>query len=132
MSSTSSLRAAEDLRRATEAHRSAIEAQPPYMAASLQDALGQKLVAYIVNVTDPKTVTRWAEEERKPTSDNESRLRIAFYVFQLLNELESSHTVRAWFAGLNPLLGDESPATALREGRHQETVAAATAFVSDG
>jgi hypothetical protein len=132
MPTSTSPRATEDLRRAAEAHRSAIKAQPAYMAASLQDALGQKLVAYIVNVSDPKTVTRWATEERKPTGDNETRLRTAFYVFQLLNELESSHTVRAWFAGLNPLLGDESPAIALQEGRAQEVVAAAKAFVSDG
>jgi hypothetical protein len=119
-------------RRVSEAHRSATEAQPAYMAASLQDALGQKLVAFLVNVSDPKTVARWAREERSPSTENETRLRAAFYIFQLLNELESSHTVRAWFMGLNPLLGDESPASALREGRLRETMAAAKAFVFEG
>jgi hypothetical protein len=102
------------------------------MAASLQDALGQKLVAYIIGVSDPKTIGRWARDERSPTSENENSLRTAFYIFQFLNELESSYTVRAWFAGLNPLLGDESPASAIREGRLKETVAAAKAFVSEG
>jgi hypothetical protein len=116
----------------SEAHRSATEAQPAYMAASLQDALGQRLVAYIVNVGDPKTVARWAREDRSPSAENEERLRAAFYIFQLLNELESSHTVRAWFAGLNPLLGDESPASVLREGRMKEAAAAAKAFAFDG
>src|SRR2546421_4545770 len=117
MPTTTSRRAIEDSQRAEAAHRSATEAQPSYMAASLQDVLGQKLVAYTVKVSDPKTVGRWASQEREPRSENEDRLRTAFYVFQLLNELESSHTVRAWFAGLNPLLGDTSPATALREGQ---------------
>jgi hypothetical protein len=126
------LPATEEMRRAAEAHRSSVEAEPAYMAASLQDALGLKLVAYMVKVGDPKTVARWASDDRKPRPENEDRLRTAFYVFQLLNELESSHTVRAWFAGLNPLLDDVSPATALRDGLLKETVAAAKAFVSDG
>lgn len=118
--------------RAREAHRSAVEASPSYMAAFLQDTLGLKLLSYIVMVRSPKTVARWASEDRNPKPENEERLRTAFYVFQLLNELESSYTVRAWFAGLNPLLGEESPAAALRDGRFKETVEAAKAFVSDG
>lgn len=128
----SNLPLATELQRDAEAHRSATEAQPSYMAAALQDALGQKLVAYIVGISDSKTVGRWARGVREPTPDNEKRLRTAFYIFQLLNELESSYTVRAWFAGLNPLLDDESPAAYLRKGRLKETAAAAKAYVSEG
>src|SRR4051794_3007582 len=106
--------------RARSAHRSAVETTPQFIASYLSDALGVRLLAYTVNVSDPKTVTRWAKAEREPTADHEARLRNAFYVFQLLsNDLESAHTVRAWFGGLNPLLGEESPATALREGQFQ-------------
>jgi len=40
--------------------------------------------------------------------------------------------VKAWFIGLNPQLGDVSPAEALREGRLMETVSAARAFTVGG
>lgn len=102
------------------------------MARFLQDALGQKLVAYIANVSGPRTVARWVANERNPGTNAEERLSVAFYIFRLLRDVESSHVVRAWFAGLNPLLDETAPATVIREGRFQEAVAAAKAFVSDG
>jgi hypothetical protein len=102
------------------------------MARFLQDALGQKLVAYIANVSGPRTVARWVTSERKPSSGAEQRLGVAFYIFRLLSDVESSHVVRSWFAGLNPLLGDTAPATVIREGRFQDAIAAANAFASDG
>jgi hypothetical protein len=118
--------------RTRQAHRKSVESSPCDMAAYLQEALGQKLVAYTVGVGDPKTIGRWAANERAPRSENEERLRATFYIFRLLSEVESSHTIRAWFAGLNPLLGEEAPATAVREGRLREAVAAAKAFISEG
>jgi hypothetical protein len=117
---------------AKQAHRQTVESTPDDMASFLQDALGQKLVAYIANVSAPRTVARWVANERKPGSDAEERLSAAFYIFRLLTTVESSHVVRAWFAGLNPLLDDTSPATVIREGRFREAAAAAKAFVSDG
>ena len=116
----------------TQAHRTSVESSNCDMAAFLQEALGQKLVAYTVGVSDAKTVGRWAANERTPRGENEERLRAAFYIFRLLSDVEGSHTIRAWFAGLNPLLGEEAPATAVREGRLREAVAAAKAFISDG
>jgi len=102
------------------------------MARFLQDALGQKLVAYIADVSGPRTVARWVANERKPGAGAEERLSAAFYIFRLLSEVESSYVVRAWFAGRNPLLDDVAPATVIREGRMQDAIAAARAFVSDG
>jgi hypothetical protein len=59
------------------------------------------------------------------------RVAAAFQIFRLIGEGESSHVVRGWFAGLNPLLDDESPATVIREGRFREAMAAARAFISN-
>jgi hypothetical protein len=115
-----------------QAHRQTVESTPDDMARFLQDALGQKLVAYIANVSGPRTVARWVTSERKPSSGAEQRLGVAFYIFRLLSDVESSHVVRSWFAGLNPLLGDTAPATVIREGRFQDAIAAANAFASDG
>lgn len=114
------------------AHRQTVESSPADMARFLQETLGQKLVAYIANVSAPRTVSRWMANERKPGRESEERLSAAFYIFRLLGEVESSHVIRAWFAGLNPLLDDMAPATLIREGRTREAVAAAKAFVSDG
>jgi hypothetical protein len=115
-----------------QAHRQTVESTPDDMARFLQDALGQKLVAYIANVSGPRTVARWVASERKPNSGAEQRLGVAFYIFRLLSDVESSHVVRSWFAGLNPLLGDTAPATVIREGRFKDAIAAANAFASDG
>lgn len=117
---------------AEDAHRKAVEAAPAQVAAYLQDALGQKLVAYLAGVSDPKAVGRWASEDRNPRSDTEERLRAAFQIFQLLLTAEAPQTIRAWFMGLNPQLDDESPARAIREGRMQEAWVAAKAFLAGG
>jgi hypothetical protein len=123
--------ATKDLSAAKQAHRQTVESSPGDMARFLQDALGQKLLAYITNVSGPRTVARWVSDERKPGPEAERRLRAAFYIFRLLSEVESSYVVRSWFAGLNPLLDEVAPATVIREGSMQEALAAAKAFVSD-
>jgi hypothetical protein len=116
----------------TEAHRTTVESSVADIAAFLQDVLGQKLVAYLVGVQDPKTIGRWAKGTLPQDSDSEARLRGAYQVFRLLMTQESPHTVRAWFVGLNPQLDDESPATAIGEGRMKDVMVAAKAFLAGG
>jgi hypothetical protein len=117
----------------TDTHRTAVASSIADIAAFLQDALGQKLVAFMVEVEDPKTVGRWASGKRSPQDlDVERRLRDAHQIFRLLLTKESPYTVRAWFVGLNPQLGDESPATAIREGRTRDVLVAAKAFLAGG
>ena len=47
---------------------------------------------------------------------DEHRLRVAYEVAALLVKRDSPETAQAWFQGLNPELGDQSPARLLREG----------------
>ena len=115
-----------------EAHRTTVESSMADVAAFLQDALGQKLVAYMANISDPKAVGRWASGERKTRPETERRLRDAQYIFRLLVTKESPYTVRAWFVGLNPQLDDESPATVIRDGRTRDALVAAKAFLAGG
>jgi hypothetical protein len=115
-----------------EAHRTTVESSMADVAAFLQDALGQKLVAYMAGVSDPKAVGRWASGDRNPRAETERRLRDAQYIFHLLVTKESPYTVRAWFVGLNPQLDDESPASAIREGRTRDALVAAKAFLAGG
>lgn len=116
--------------REKDAHREAVSMSIADVTKYLQDAFGQKLVAYLTDTKDAKNVGRWSRGEQAPRKDAEDRLRIAYQVFHLLQEKDSSHTVRAWFVGLNPQLGDESPATAIREGRHRDVLIAAKAFLA--
>jgi hypothetical protein len=115
-----------------QAHRKAVESTIGEVVKYLQEVLGQKLVAYIAGVSEPRTVSRWASGERTPRGDHEQRVRCAYQIFQLLLAEEAPHTVRAWFLGLNPQLDDESPADAIRKGMFREVVVAAKSFLAGG
>src|ERR1700704_5455430 len=115
-----------------EAHRKAVESTVQDVVGYLQEVLGQKLVAYIAGVSEPRTVGRWAAGERAPRADHEQRLRCAYQTFQLLLAEEAPPTVRAWFLGLNPQLEDESPAESIRKGAFRDVLVAAKAFLAGG
>src|SRR4029079_11326758 len=85
-------------------------------------------------VGDARTVSRWASSEVTEIRDiwMEQRLRTAYEIAQLLLTYDAVQTVKAWFIGLNPQLGDVSPAEALRDGRLKETLSAARAFTVGG
>jgi hypothetical protein len=113
------------------AHRRSVQVSVAEAARSLQDLLTRRLTAYIVNVKDGKSITRWINGEVKVIRpESEVRLRTAYEIQALLSRYESPQTIRAWFIGLNPDLGDVSPAEAIHEGRLQEALAAAREFVA--
>ena len=118
--------------RSAQAHKRAVTFTIEDIARFLQENLGQKLVAYIAGVRDPKTVSKWIGGTQAPRPEADERLRAAFQIFHLLQNEESPHTVRAWFVGMNPQLDDESPAQALREGRQRDALVAAKAYVAGG
>ncbi len=93
-----------------EAHDRTVRASTAQMAAFLQDLVGQQLTALMTGVADPKAVGKWARGERTPRGDVARRLRDAYHVATLLTLGESDQTARAWLMGMNPLLGDRSPA----------------------
>jgi len=115
-----------------EAHRQTTESTTQQITRFLEEVLGRKLVAALAGVQDPKAVGRWAEGARSPRPAAEERLRVAYQVFRLLLAEESKYTIRAWFIGLNPQLNDESPLLAINEGRFQEVMVAAKAYVAGG
>lgn len=118
--------------RARQAHQKAVSFDIADIARFLQETLGQKLVAHIAGVADPKTVGHWARGEQTPRDEADTRLRAAFQVFHLLQGEESPHTVRAWFVGLNPQLDDETPVDAIRDGRAKDVLVAAKAYIAGG
>lgn len=118
----------------TEEHRAHAQAHrlPIAIVASyLQETLGQRLTAVIAEVSDAKAVGKWAKGQRTPQPDMERRLRDAFQITQLLVRTESSETVRAWFTGMNPDLGDRAPALVIAEDPVR-VLHAARAFLANG
>lgn len=120
-----------------QAHDSAIRAPFHVVTRELIDILGARLVAYIAKVSETRAVHEWGARGRGPKDGRVApRLRLALQVASLIAQHDSREVAQAWFQGLNPQLGDRSPARLLREGDLSEVgpaiVGAARAFVIGG
>ena len=119
---------------ATELHRKAMNADLKTMASTLVDVMGRAIVAGIVGIRNPKTISRWASGEVTSVRDrySEERLIAAYQVTSLLQEHYGKDTIRSFMLGMNPVLNDESPAIALREGDFKGAINAARNFLAGG
>ena len=89
----------------------------PFVLAELRDLLSERLVAYLAGATETRVVNDWASGVRSICNPQvEARLRYALQVASMLAEYDDPPVVQAWFVGLNPQLGNRSPARMLREG----------------
>src|SRR5881398_2614116 len=113
------------------AHTRAMRASVPEIATSLQEVLGQRLTAVVAGVNDAKAVGQWARGTRAPHPDAERRLRDAYQVVDLLLAHDRPETIRTWFGGMNPHLGDRAPAL-LIDTEPEHVLQAARAFVANG
>ena len=114
------------------AHRSAVQVGTTSIIEFLAENLGTALVGLIAGV-DVKTVQRWMRQpDRQARDASERRVRAAYQAFQELLPIEASATIRAWFMGMNPQLGDRSPAEVIAEDRYKDVLAAARSFASGG
>ena len=113
------------------AHQETVRTSTRDLAAALQGLFGQRIVAFMAGVEDPKAVGRWARGERTPRDETEQRLRAAYQITQLLTLADSAETARAWFIGMNPHFADRAPFAILGEDPTQapRVLAAAKAFV---
>lgn len=116
-----------------QAYNDSIRRPVSRIVDELRQALGARLVAYIADVTETRTVREWAETGRRPTPATEERLRLAHRVTTLIGRSEGPAVAPTWFQGMNPYLDDRSPARVLHEDHTEEAasrvLAAATAFV---
>lgn len=111
------------------AHGQAVRAAWAEIVSTLSTHLGNVVVAEMAGVT-PETVSRWSDPGHKsaPKPASERRLRDAYAIFSDLTRVDSTHTVRAWFLGSNPYLGEASPAEQLAADDFKSVLAAARAF----
>lgn len=95
--------------------------------AALKALLRPKLMSLAL-VADPVSVDRWIADEARPRLEQQQRIRTAFQIVELLKPVEADPTIRAWFMGANPQLGDRSSAESIAESELGAVLAAARAF----
>lgn len=59
------------------------------------------------------------------TDPDDPRIAFAWKVFQIIEAVDGADVAGAWFLGANPMLGDDSVSSAIREQRFKEVEAAA-------
>jgi hypothetical protein len=84
------------------------------VARYLQEELGQKTVAYLAGIRDPKMVGRWAAAKNAPAEMTQLRLRAAYELTKTLVAAYDAETAKAWLFGSNSRLDDEAPAYVIR------------------
>jgi hypothetical protein len=119
------------------AHDEVMRMDMPVVVKELRELLGARLVAFIAGVQETRAVHKWADGERQFKSNEViRRLQLTYQVAKLVTSRDRPAVAQSWFQGLNPKLGDRSPARLLRDGDLDETgprvLAAARAFAAVG
>lgn len=119
------------------AHDEAMRLGTQDLARELRDLLGARLVALLAGVRETRAVHEWAAGHREIKSlQTAARLRVAYQAARVITARDRAEVAQAWFQGLNPNLGDRSPARVLRDGDLEEVgpdvLAAARAFAGVG
>lgn len=104
----------------------------PSVVQYLIENLGARLTAFIASTEEACLDEKWLSDKAAAEANAERKLRAAFEIFQMVQAVESPHTVRAWFIGMNPQLEQLSPAEAIEAGQIREAKAAARAFITGG
>src|ERR1700677_762410 len=91
---------------ATTPYAQAITTPCAAIAGELQQALGQRLVAYVARIGASKNVGRWANGTDPRQHEMQSRVRSLYRVVLLLRPVLSDEGIRAWLLSANPELRD--------------------------
>lgn len=101
------------------------------LAAALQQVLGQKLLAYALGDRHPKTIGRYARDERLPDDATVAVLVDLYTIVGILEQGMRRETIRTWMLGSNPRLRGKAPIVVFHEGNAAKVKGAAKAFVAD-
>lgn len=105
---------------------------PHDIARVLVAGLGPTLVAAMTGSKDRKLPAKWAKADGpSPRPEFLNRLQFGHRAWSTLVQNENEHVARAWFIGGNPLLGEATPLTAIREDRSAEVMRAVDAFLNN-
>jgi hypothetical protein len=112
------------------AHAQVRDQDAQALASSLQEALGQKLVAFALGDRHPKTIGRYARGEREPDDEVYGRLVNLFIVVEILKTGMREAAVKSWMLGANPRLRGKAPIEAFHDNKGERVRDAAQFFVS--
>lgn len=108
----------------------------PVVLKELSQIVGVKLVTYVSGVGETRAVKEWMDGSRSPKQDVEPKLRLTLQLAETIAAHDNAGVARAWLQGLNPHLGDRSPARLLRDGDYEEVgpqiTAALRSFIVGG
>lgn len=80
------------------------------VAAYMQEAVGQRVVASIAGLGDARQVGRYARQDGpEPHGAVDRRLREGYKVVRMLVDAYDEKTARAWLFGTNTRLDDRAP-----------------------
>ncbi|RFA16301.1 hypothetical protein B7R21_02685 [Subtercola boreus] len=115
----------------TGQHASTARMDSHQIAAEMVGALGPTLVAAMTGSKDRKLPSKWARPDGPtPSTDFLRRLQFGHRTWKRIEGEEGAHVARQWFIGGNPLLGEVTPLTAIREDRLREVSVALDGFLS--
>lgn len=99
----------------------AAQQTPNALAAYLQDALGQRMTAYLAGLNDVKQVGRYSRKVT-PRPAVALRLREGYKIVRMIESVYDSETAKAWLFGTNVRLDDQAPIGILRQAEDPSEV----------
>ena len=96
----------------------------------LNENVGATVVAAMTGAGNRTLPYKWAATT-EPRPETQERLRLAYRVWRTLRDSEGRNVALAWLTGANPLLGETTPVTLIRELNTKDVIGAAEAFVDD-
>lgn len=113
------------------AHVEAMRMNLRDLVARLLHELGPIAVQAMTGTTDRALPERWTLPDGPVPSEQTARqLRLGYEVWTMLCSKEGPGVASAWLHGANPRLAHDTPITAIRELRANDTVGAAELFVN--
>lgn len=105
----------------------------PDVARFLLNLFPARLVTYACGLESTKPVKAIGSGEKVEGPPGvEARLRRTYEVVLLLLHFDAPAPVQAWFIGMSPELGDTALVDAVRDGRFDDAMGAARAFITHG
>ena len=86
-----------------------------YVVVAVSSTLTRGVVAYMCGKNETFILDKWINNEENPTAVENLRLRYGYAASEILRKNYDAETARAIFMGMNPALGDEAPASWLRD-----------------
>lgn len=118
------------MKNAVDAHADATHLDVHDLVRILVENAGATVVQAMTSTKDKGQVHRWARPNGpQPRLETEQQLRLGYRVWRMIEQSDGRHVALAWLVGANPRLDEDTPVTAVREGRAREVVGAAQAFV---